>query len=167
MKTLAYSNAITNGYFDTDLSGWYDDSGSSYWDNGKAALQKCEYCAEDFSFFQTFFVRGNTLSIWQQHHHSYPYSGISIDIDGNILCGDWRSGDACRPDGTLTFDISAYKGGWHTLRIWVLAPYGGPTLIDNVENLYSISPICIKKRYEGTYSKDRYCYIGEGIFGKR
>jgi len=136
--------SITNGTFDTDLSGWTPSGNGNYdviWDTGRARLRV--YQCSNAYLEQTFIIDINTISFdyetatdnWSELPKWQLIIGGTTIIDENIATGRGTT-----VFGTKTIDTSAYVGQTAIIRFsiiqsWACANYDHANTylyIDNV-----------------------------------
>ena len=132
--------AITNGTFDTDLSGWTYTSAVTWQSPGKARIYAWGYSCPRDSIQQTFTITGPIISF---DYIGVPaYLGIvTIGWDFIVEGSTIISSETLVGTGTRTLDISSHIGKSATI-IFKLIAYGGSICvnswvsltIDNVAN---------------------------------
>ena len=130
--------SITNGTFDTNLSGWTPSGNGNYdviWDAGRARLRV--YRCSNAYMQQTFVVDSNTISFdWQTAVDSWQESpGWQLIIDSTTVVDEgfainYKTGYS----GTRTVDTSPYIGQTATIKFSIVP--SGPCSNSDHANTY-------------------------------
>jgi len=121
---------ITNGTFDTDLSGWTistTGSGQIFW-NGLGRFAEMKLIGQpgcgSASMEQTILIDGQTLSFWRsaRNERSIPATPkFELIVDGNVVIQQiWTLVGSGSITGTVNIDITQYLGKVATLRFSVI-----------------------------------------------
>lgn len=188
---LPYADII-NGDFDTDLSGWLYGSASNIGvicdegasggfsvDNGRMLYHLTDTPLFGAGYIQqTFVTRSNKISYNLEFNARQQYNDVHIQIldkyNNTIIENYYSAYELSSTDAAIEFPTN-YIGEPITFRMYTRCydrdGWGSGEVfiyLDSIKTVpITIIPACIIKRDEGIYSKERYCYIGEGIFKKR